>query len=244
MSSFINLRSGAALFSLALLTSLSPQTHRIMAQEKADASASPLGYFLGLDVGTSMARQGFKADDFDASVFALGMADALAGRDSRLSDEQLREVQGKLQAMMQKRSEEQQAAMKEAAAMNKEKGAMWLEKNAKAEGVRTLEGGVQIKTVKPGSGASPSVSDQVTVHYTGKLTDGTVFDSSVARGEPATFMLGQVIKGWQIALQEMKVGEKAIVYIPSDLAYGSAGSPPAIGPNEVLVFEVELLDIP
>jgi len=103
---------------------------------------------------------------------------------------------------------------------------------------------VQMKTLRAGSGASPSLSDQVKVHYTGTLTDGTVFDSSVQRGQPATVVLGQVIKGWQLALQEMKVGEKAMVYIPSDLAYGPNGSPPVIGANEVLVFEVELLEIP
>ena len=97
--------------------------------------------------------------------------------------------------------------------------------------------------VKEGEGASPTAEDTVAVHYTGKLTNGEVFDSSVERGQPAKFPVGRVIQGWQMALQKMKVGSKWMLYIPPELAYGENGSPPKIGPNEVLVFEVELLEI-
>lgn len=234
---------GLAMVAIGSLTLL-PSQNSLMAQELPKASADPIGYFLGLDIGGSLAQQGFKEGDFDPAVMAAGIADAIAGRDSQLPQEQLQEVQGKLRAIMQKRAEEQQAVMEKQAAMNKEKGALWLEKNAKEKGIKVLKDGVQMKTLTAGKGGSPTVSDRVTVHYTGKTIDGKTFDSSVARGEPATFMLGQVIKGWQSALQEMKVGEKAMVYIPSDLAYGPRGSAPSIGPNEVLIFEVELIEIP
>ncbi|MEM9643578.1 MAG: FKBP-type peptidyl-prolyl cis-trans isomerase [Planctomycetota bacterium] len=230
--------------SLAVLASSSLfMSHHAMGQS-AEISKDPVAYYLGLNIGGSMAQQGFREGDFDSSLFVAGLMDALGKRDPQLSPEQIRETEGKLQALMQKRNEEMKAERERAAEMNKEKGAVWLEKNGKEKGVKTLPSGVQMKTITEGEGASPTPEDRVQVHYTGKLTDGTVFDSSVARGEPATFMLKQVIKGWQIALQEMKVGGKSMVYIPSELAYGFRGSPPVIGPNEVLVFEVELLEIP
>ncbi len=128
-------------------------------------------------------------------------------------------------------------------AESKKKGQEYLVANSKKEGVKQLKGGVQYKVIDEGKGESPELTDTVKVHYTGRLIDGTMFDSSVQRGEPATFRVGQVIKGWQMALQEMKVGDKWMLYIPSELAYGEQGSAGAIGPNEVLVFEVELLAI-
>ena len=133
--------------------------------------------------------------------------------------------------------------MAQEAAENKEKGAKFLAENAKQEGVKELKGGIQYKELKAGTGPSPKATDTVRVHYTGTLIDGTKFDSSVDRGEPATFGVNQVIPGWQMAIPEMKVGSKWMIYIPSDLAYGERGSGRAIGPNEVLVFEVELLGI-
>lgn len=123
------------------------------------------------------------------------------------------------------------------------KSVTWMKENAEQEGVKVLEGGVQYKVLQAGDGASPKPTDTVRVHYTGKLTNGEVFDSSVQRGEPASFKVGQVIQGWQMALQQMKVGDKWMLYIPPELAYGERGAPPRIGPNEILVFEVELLDI-
>jgi FKBP-type peptidyl-prolyl cis-trans isomerase len=153
-----------------------------------------------------------------------------------LTDDQLKETQAKIQTLLQKR----QAELVEE---QKAKGVAYLAANAKKEGIKTLEGGIQYKVLESGKGESPELTDTVKVHYTGKLIDGKVFDSSVQRGEPATFRVGQVIQGWQTALQEMKVGDKWMIYIPSELGYGARGAGGDIGPHQVLVFEVELLEI-
>lgn len=202
-----------------------------------------LGYFLGFTVGNSFVQQGFEPTDFTVEGMNQGLKDALSEKDPALSDEQLQEIQGRIQAMMQKRQAERMAELKKQGVMNKEKSDLWLKQNAKAKGIKELEGGLQYKVIKEGEGASPTAEDTVAVHYTGKLTNGEVFDSSVERGQPAKFPVGRVIQGWQMALQKMKVGSKWMLYIPPELAYGENGSPPKIGPNEVLVFEVELLEI-
>lgn len=198
--------------------------------------ADEIGYLLGISLGQQMEAQGFTAEDMNFKTLIEGLTDGLANSDPAMSNKQLGEVQGRMEAMLQKRAQEQ-------IVMNKEKGKLWLEQNAKKEGVKKLPGGVYYSVIESGTGASPTASDKVKVHYTGKLIDGTVFDSSVERGEPASFMVGQVIQGWQMALQAMKVGDKWMLYIPSELAYGERGSQGAIGPNQVLVFEVELLEI-
>jgi FKBP-type peptidyl-prolyl cis-trans isomerase FklB len=126
---------------------------------------------------------------------------------------------------------------------NKADGAAFLAKNKQIQGVQTLPSGVQYKVLKQGAGATPKAADTVTTHYRGSLIDGTVFDSSYDRGEPASFGVTQVIKGWTEVLQLMKVGDKWQVFIPSDLAYGPQGRPPKIAPNAVLIFEMELLDV-
>jgi len=195
-----------------------------------------IGYFLGFSVGQNMGQSGFKANDIAMEAFLKGFQEGVALKEPALSSEQLQAAQGKIQAMLTKRQAEMSAAQKA-------KGVKFLADNAKKEGVKTLDGGVQYKVLKAGSGPSPKPTDTVQVHYTGKLIDGSVFDSSVARGKPASFQVNQVIQGWQMALQKMKVGDKWMLYIPSDLAYGERGSQGAIGPNEVLVFEVELLGI-
>ncbi|MGI9470080.1 MAG: FKBP-type peptidyl-prolyl cis-trans isomerase [Rubripirellula sp.] len=195
-----------------------------------------IGYFLGFSVGQQMKQNGFQNGDFSIESMMTGFSDGFENKDPGLTDEQLRETQGKIQALLQKRQVEMQAEQKA-------KGEKFLAENAKAEGVKKLDGGVQYKVLTAGKGDSPKPTDTVKVHYTGKLVDGSVFDSSVQRGEPATFRVNQVIKGWQTALQAMKVGDKWMLYIPSDLAYGERGSQGAIGPNEVLIFEVELLGI-
>ncbi len=195
-----------------------------------------IGYFLGFSVGQNMGQSGFTANDIAMEAFLKGFQEGVALKEPALSSEQLQAAQGKIQAMLTKRQAEMSAAQKS-------KGVKFLADNAKKEGVKTLDGGVQYKVLKAGSGPSPKETDTVQVHYTGKLIDGSVFDSSVTRGQPASFQVNQVIKGWQMALQKMKVGDKWMLYIPSDLAYGERGSQGAIGPNEVLVFEVELLGI-
>ncbi|WP_315861044.1 FKBP-type peptidyl-prolyl cis-trans isomerase [Stieleria sp. JC731] len=202
-----------------------------------------MGYFLGLSMGQQLVRQGLRDGDFDTASFATGLGDSLASRDMQLSREELFAVQDALQKMLNGRHEEMLAEIKKMAADNKAKGEAWLKENATKEGVKELAGGLQYKVIKEGEGDSPSASDTVRVHYTGKLINGETFDSSVERGEPTEFRVGGVIKGWQMALQKMKAGSKWMLYIPSDLAYGEQGSQGAIGPNEVLVFEVELLEI-
>lgn len=129
------------------------------------------------------------------------------------------------------------------AQMNKKKGEEFLAANAKKEGVKTLPDGLQYLVLKEGKGKKPGPTDEVEVHYHGTLTDGTVFDSSVDRGEPATFPVNRVIAGWTEALQLMKEGSKWRVFIPSKLAYRQRGAPPKIGPNETLIFEIELLHV-
>ncbi|WP_350494683.1 FKBP-type peptidyl-prolyl cis-trans isomerase [Roseiconus lacunae] len=208
-----------------------------------DAPADKVGYFLGLSMGQQMVQQGLRAEDFTAESFTVGVSDALASRDMKLTREELVAVQTTLQKLLNTRHQEMAAEIKKQALENKAKGVAWLKENAQKEGVKQLEGGLQYKVIKEGDGGTPTQSDTVRVHYTGKLINGEVFDSSVQRGEPAEFTVGGVIKGWTMALQKMKVGSKWMLYIPSDLAYGERGSAGAIGPNEVLVFEVELLDI-
>ena len=124
-----------------------------------------------------------------------------------------------------------------------DKGAAFLETNKAKEGVVTLPDGLQYKVIKAGTGPKPTISDTVTVHYEGKTVDGTEFDSSYKRGEPATFPVSGVIQGWTEALQLMPAGSTWELYIPASLAYGTRGAPPVIGPNEVLIFKVELISV-
>jgi FKBP-type peptidyl-prolyl cis-trans isomerase FklB len=245
----IRLRPLAILLSLSsffwLSTDKSLQTHAQDADSApAAAPADPVGYFLGLSVGQQMAQQGFKATDFTGSGFAAGIDTALAGTDPALTDEQMQEVAEKIETILRARQQEMMAEMRKAGAANLEKSTLFLAENAKKEGIKTLASGLQYQVITAGKGKSPTAEDVVKVHYTGKLIDGTTFDSSVERGEPAEFGVGQVIPGWRQALQEMKVGDKWMLYIPPQLAYGAQGAPGGrIGPNEALIFEVELLDI-
>lgn len=188
-----------------------------------------IGYFLGVSVGQQMAQNGFRLADIDIESMLDGFKDGINQAEASMTDDELRDTQLKIQQLLETRASQ--------------KGIDFLAENAKQQGIQMLEGGLQYKVLTPGTGESPSATDTVKVHYTGKLINGETFDSSVARGEPATFRVNQVIKGWQMALQKMKTGGKWMLYIPSDLAYGERGSPGAIGPHEVLVFEVELLEI-
>lgn len=214
------------------------------AADQAASQADPVGYFLGMSVGQQMGQQGFQSKDFTGAGFAAGINDALAGKDAALTDEQMQAVAEKIESILRSRQEEMMSEMRKVGAANLEKSNLFLEENSKKDGVTTLESGLQYQVLRAGEGQSPTATDTVRVHYTGKLIDGTTFDSSVARGEPAEFGVNQVIPGWRQALQEMKVGAKWMLYIPPQLAYGAQGGPGGrIGPNEALVFEVELLEI-
>ncbi|MDA8744036.1 FKBP-type peptidyl-prolyl cis-trans isomerase [Rubripirellula amarantea] len=204
---------------------------------KAEATdVEPIGYFLGLSVGQQMLQNGFEKGDFNLDALVVGLQDGMDKKDAALSDEQLKETQAKIQALLGQRQEAAIEKMKAA-------GVQYLAKNKDEEGVVELESGLQYKVIDEGDGEMPGPTDTVVVHYTGKLINGQTFDSSVTRGEPAKFRVNQVIQGWQEGLQKMKVGSKWKLYIPSDLAYGAQGSRGAIGPHQVLVFDVELLEI-
>ncbi len=233
----INMRIAIVLFITGLLLSCgtpkqSVETTAAAAPEKTtDIQMDSLSYSVGILVAQNLKSQGF--DKLDAPSLAQGIADVLSGAETRLDVNQANAV---VQGYMMEKS---QSAGKE----NLEKGRKFLEENGKREGVVTLPSGLQYEVINAGNGPSPKATDKVTVHYHGTLIDGTVFDSSVERGQPATFPVNGVIKGWVEALQLMKVGDKWKLFIPSELAYGSRGAGGDIGPNEVLIFEVELLSI-
>jgi FKBP-type peptidyl-prolyl cis-trans isomerase FklB len=192
-------------------------------------------------VGENMAHQ-LKNDglDLDTDAIALAINDVMAGNPSRLSDAEKRSTVEQVQKESQER---QMAVQAEQSAKNKAAGEAYLAENAKKEGVKTTASGLQYKELVAGNGAKPSKSDRVKVHYHGTLIDGTVFDSSYARGEPIVFPVTGVIAGWIEGLQLMSVGSKFELVIPSNLAYGVNGSVPVIGPDATLIFEVELLAI-
>ncbi len=196
-----------------------------------------VSYSIGLDIGRN-----FKAQDVevDPEILLRGMKDALSEAKPLLTDDQIKET---MTAFQQQLMEKQQKKMAELSEKNKKEGEAFLTENAKKEGVVTLPSGLQYKVISKGDGPSPSATDTVTVNYRGTLVDGTEFDSSYKRGEPATFPVNGVIRGWTEALQKMKKGDKWELYIPASLAYGERGAGPVIGPNATLIFEVELMDV-
>lgn len=196
-----------------------------------------VGLLLGADIGRSLAPL---KDEIDLSVFARGVATVLDGDKPLLADGELATLREGLGRRMQERA---RAETEAAAKTNAAAGAAFLADNAKVKGVVTTGSGLQYMVLRQGSGARPHASSRVRVHYEGKLLDGTVFDSSYERRDPATFGLNQVIAGWTEGLQLMPEGGKYRFWIPSDIAYGRNGSPGGIPPNSTLVFEVELLQV-
>lgn len=197
-----------------------------------------LSYALGLSMGNNFRSSGIES--IQVSDFADGVAAVFEGAEPKMS---YNEAKATIQAFfteLQKKQEEQASAMAE---VNAKAGSEFLDANAKRDEVKVLTSGLQYEVIAEGMGNSPKASDTVKVHYTGKLIDGTVFDSSVERGEPATFGVSQVIPGWVEALQLMKPGAKWRLYIPSQLAYGPQGAGGVIGPNQTLIFDVELLEV-
>lgn len=211
-----------------------------------DTEDSQINYKIGSDVGQYINKS---ALEFDKDAFITGLEDGLAGRDLRLSDEELTQVQNvlreKQQKMAQERQQEMMAEMEKQKVANKQEGDEFRAKKAKEAAVKTTESGLMYEVIETGKGDKPgSENATVVVHYTGTLIDGTKFDSSVDRGQPATFALNQVISGWTEGLQLMNKGAKYRFYIPPELAYGSDARPGSpIGPNSTLIFDVELIDI-
>jgi FKBP-type peptidyl-prolyl cis-trans isomerase FklB len=218
---------------LALLISSNLLAQEGQAPAELPAAAAESGkpvysYAIGLEIGKN-----FKADDVELDFDSLlaGIKDAMAK-----SGAVLRYDEATCRKALQQLSMEKQNAL---VTQNKK----FLEENKKVEGVVTLPSGLQYKVVKAGTGATPGPTDMVRTHYEGKLIDGTVFDSSYQRNEPAEFPVNRVIDGWTEALQKMKVGDKWQLFIPSELAYKDTGSPPAVPPHATLIFDIELLDV-
>mgnify|MGYP000320216941 FL=1 len=197
-----------------------------------------ISYALGLSMGNNFRNSGIKT--INVSDFADGVAAVFEGTKPKMSyDEAKEEIRIFFQAM----EEEQRAAAQKMGEVNAAAGKAFLEENGKRVEVNVTPSGLQYEVLEEGTGKQPSAGDNVTVHYTGKLIDGTVFDSSVDRGAPATFGVTQVIPGWVEALQMMKEGAKWRLFIPSNLAYGPNGAGNIIGPNSTLIFDVELIKV-
>jgi FKBP-type peptidyl-prolyl cis-trans isomerase len=196
-----------------------------------------LSYTIGMDIGQSLAEQDMELD-IDLLVEALRAS--YAGDETLLTQE---EALAEREAFMQRRQQEMEQQRTVEAEQNLEKGRAFLAQNSENPDVQETASGLQYRVVEEGTGNSPGATDTVTVHYVGTLIDGTEFDSSRARGEPATFALNQVIPGWTEGVQLMSEGATYEFFIPSDLAYGEQGRPGPIGPNSTLIFEVELIEI-
>jgi FKBP-type peptidyl-prolyl cis-trans isomerase FklB len=216
------------------------------AQERPAAAAPPstiqeqTSYVIGLNIGNDLKQQGV---EINVNMLARGIADALAGKEPALSEPQIEAAFAELRKIMTAKQEQEMAQAQKKGEVNKQQGAAFLAANKSKPGVKTTASGLQYKVLKAGNGPTPKTTDKVRTHYHGTLIDGTVFDSSVQRGEPAEFPVGGVIRGWTEALQLMKVGDKWQLFIPSELAYGPRGAGGVIGPNATLIFEIELLEI-
>jgi FKBP-type peptidyl-prolyl cis-trans isomerase len=220
-------------------------------QEPVPAPAAPAGgasefkdlkskvsYIIGQRIGQSMKQDGI---ELDVDLVIRGFRDAAAGKPSVVSDE---EASAAMQQFSLEQQSKAQEAMKGVADKNAKDGAAFLTENGKKPDVKSLPSGVQFKVLKAGTGTvKPKDTDTVSAHYAGRLIDGTKFDSSYDRGQPLNIPVNRVIAGWTEVLQHMVVGDKWEVYIPGDKAYGPQGSPPVIGPNALLIFEMELLGI-
>ena len=243
------------LASLVVLQGCNPKTPAAAGDEAGSAAADAaapasatdadlatpdqrLSYGIAFGLGQRMQADGVP---LDTGAFSAGLSDAMSGSESRLTEE---EIAAEMQAYQEKAAAEMAASQAEAGAANAAASAAFLAANADKEGVVVTESGLQYEVITEGTGPMLGPDDQVEVHYRGTLVDGTVFDSSIDRGETVTFGVGQVIPGWTEALQLMPTGSKWLLAIPSNLAYGAGGAGQVIGPDSALIFEVELIAIP
>jgi len=213
------------------------------AGDAGEALVNDASYAIGRDIGNKVG--GVVSEyDLNRERFMAGLESALSGATAEMSDEQMEAVLRAFQEVQMEKAQKQAEAEAAEAPQRLEKNAEWLAENAKKEGVTQLPSGLQYKVITSGdaAGVSPAPGDRVECHYVGTKLDGTVFDSSVARGTPAVFSVGQLIAGWNEALTLMKPGDKWKLFIPSELAYGKQG-PPSIGSDQILVFELELINV-
>ncbi|MFN8396603.1 MAG: FKBP-type peptidyl-prolyl cis-trans isomerase [Bacteroidia bacterium] len=200
-------------------------------------NADSLGYAIGMNIAAD-----FKKNGVNPNLDALleGLKASMAGSETSMTDQQMRDVLNRFQQAQQAKIAAEKKAKSDA---NMKKGQDFLAQNKSKPGIKVLDNGLQYEVITEGTGASPKSTDKVTTHYRGTLIDGTEFDSSYKRGQPATFPVNGVIQAWQIILPMMKEGGKVKIYSPSNLAYGPSGQGPTIGPNEVLIFDIELIKV-
>jgi FKBP-type peptidyl-prolyl cis-trans isomerase FklB len=213
---------------LFLVSQVNAQENLVLKNQK-----DKMSYIIGMDIGNNLKKQSI---DVEPNILVKGVKDALTGGKPLLTEQEIRETMTAFQNEMRVKQEV-------VARKNKEQGDSFLADNKKKEGVKTLQSGLQYKVIKVGVGKKPKLNEYVTTHYRGTLIDGTEFDSSYKRGQPATFQVSGVIPGWTEALQLMETGAKWQLFIPSNLAYGERGSGGVIGPNATLIFEIELISI-
>ncbi len=220
------------------------QARPVEAKADAKLDKDKVSYAIGMYFGNIIKRNSLEVD---VDTVSKALKDLVGGGTTRLTEQEAQQVMQQMQAELQAKQKEmmakREAEAKVAGEKNKKEGETFLAENAKKPGVKTLPSGLQYKVITEGKGEKPKASDTVSTHYRGRLINGTEFDSSYKRSQPMEFAVGGVIPGWTEALQLMKVGSKWELYIPSNLAYGERGSPPNIGPDSTLIFEIELLSI-
>jgi FKBP-type peptidyl-prolyl cis-trans isomerase FklB len=221
------------ILSILFLFSVCHAQEKLELKDQKDKESYSLGYQFGQNLK-------FQGVDVNLDIYTSGIKDALAGKEPQMSQEEIRAT---ITGLQQKLQVAKQKALKEQTEKNLSESQTFLEENKKKEGVNTLPNGLQYKVLTEGSGKTPKADDTVTVNYRGTLIDGTEFDSSYSRNEPAEFEVGGVIPGWTEGLQLMKVGGKYRLWVPSKLAYGARGAGRVIGPNTMLIFEVEPLEV-
>ena len=223
----------AAIVSIGFLFGVCSAADKLELKDQKDKESYSLGY----QFGETMKLQGLEINE---DVYTSAIRDALAGKEGQMSSEEMRST---VMGLRQRMAAAQQKALKEQGDKNLAEGKAFLTENGKKKDVKTLPSGLQYKVLSEGAGKTPTKSDTVTVHYRGTFMNGTEFDSSIARGQPATFKVDGVIPGWTEALQLMKQGAKWQLFIPPELAYGERGMPPRIPPQSTLIFEVELISV-
>jgi FKBP-type peptidyl-prolyl cis-trans isomerase FklB len=212
----------------AIITSCNAQDKKSSTSIKTELDS--VSYGLGVSIGENLKKSNFEGLNFD--LIAKGMSDFYANKPGMTAEAANTTIRGYMGGLEKKKGDE-----------NMKKGQTFLDENKKKDGVKITPSGLQYIVIKEGTGPKPTINDNVTTHYHGTLIDGTVFDSSVDRGQPASFPVSGVIPGWTEALQMMPVGSKWKLFVPANLAYGERGAGPQIGPNSTLIFEVELISI-